>query len=184
MKLSLTHSLILLACILISCNKVKEAGHKVKEAGKNTVQKAKHKVKKVAERQVQKVVDVVFPPFDSDKPDTENNKIRFRDFIQVELTPDIKNIYCYDEAIGIDATYKFSFNCSPATSKKIIEKHNLIQDTIYVQGDVEFSRDFFWWDSNKISKLPKYNWSNGESYFKSYWYDPLEQKGYFLDFDM
>lgn len=63
--------------------------------------------------------------FDSDKADTENNKARFKESIQVELTQDIKNIYCYGDFFGIDYKILISFNCSPETISKIIKEHNL-----------------------------------------------------------
>ncbi|HTG56789.1 MAG TPA: hypothetical protein VL943_11010 [Niabella sp.] len=56
------------------------------------------------------MIDPLFPPFNSDQPDTEANRKNFRRFLQVDITSDITNIYCFDDAIGLDADYMFSFS--------------------------------------------------------------------------
>ena len=129
------------------------------------------------------LLDIVVPHFDAYKPDTKFNKKRFKNFLQVELTYDIKNIYCFDNAIGIDACYQFSFNCDTATVRKIIEKHQLKLDTIsdYMFG---LQYDFEWWDKKKIENLDLYSWADDRRYFKYFWYDKTEQKAYYFDFDM
>ncbi|QHT72162.1 hypothetical protein GXP67_25140 [Rhodocytophaga rosea] len=128
--------------------------------------------------------DTIFPQFDPAKPDSDNNKIRFKDFIQVEITPDVKNIYCFDDVIGIDQDYMFSFNCSQATSDKIIEKHHFIADTLNLDNGFGIQHDFEWWDKDRIEQLQKYSWTDGKHYHKYYWYDLQAQKAYFFDFDM
>ncbi|NDV43053.1 hypothetical protein GTK07_06900 [Muricauda sp. 40Bstr401] len=135
-------------------------------------------------KQTDKVVDKVFPPFDSDKADTENNKRRFKDFIKVELTEDVKNIYCFDDAIGIDADYMFSFTCNSQTSDKIIKTHNLTRDTNNSDNGFNLQHDFDWWDKDKISQLVKYSWTNGGQYYKYYWFDNENNKAYYFEFDM
>ena len=79
----------------------------------------KNKTKEGIKEQTRKIINKVFKPFDYDKPDTENNKKRFIDFLKVKISPDVKNIYCFDDAIGIDADYMFAFNCDLKTSEKI-----------------------------------------------------------------
>jgi len=128
------------------------------------------------------LIDNVFPHFDAYKPDTKFNKKRFKDFLQVELTDDIKNIYCFGDAIGIDAYYLFSFNCDTATVRKIIEKHQFKLDTI-ANRTFGFQDDFEWWDKKKIEKLDLYTWE-GDRYFKHFWYDSTEQKAYYFDYDI
>jgi len=130
------------------------------------------------------LVDKVVPHFDADEPDTKFNLKRFDDFINVERTPDIKNIYCFDDAIGIDADYQFSFNCNSATAERIIKKHQLELNKITTDYAFGFQNDFKWWDKNKIEKLDLYSWNDGEQYFKYFWFDITEQKAYFFDFDM
>ena len=153
---------------------------RIKEKGKNLAARTEQKVKDKSKDLVNKVA----PQFDADQPDTKFNKERFRDFLQVELTPDIKNIYCFDDAIGIDADYQFSFNCDPLTSKRIIEKHKLTLDTVTTDYAFGLQNDFSWWDKKKIEKLKLYSWNDGGQYFKYFWYDAAEQKAYFFDFDM
>ena len=80
-------------------------------------------------------MDKISPKFDAYHPDTEFNKKRFKDFLKVALSPDIKNIYCFDDAIGIDADYQFSFNCNKSTAE-LIRKRN--EGSFMIQSQATF----------------------------------------------
>lgn len=129
-------------------------------------------------------MDKVSPKFDAYHPNTEFNKKRFKDFLKVALSPDIKNIYCFDDAIGIDADYQFSFNCNKTTAELIRKKNNLKIDTITSDFAFGLQNDFSWWDKKKIEKLQLYSWKGEQEYYKYFWYDDEEQKAYFFDFDL
>ena len=178
MKRLIQLSLILILILgTISCGRIKNKTEQL-------ANKVKEKTKEELRDQTQKAIDKLYPPFDYDKPDTENNKKRFKDFLKVDITQDVKNIYCFDDAIGIDADYMFAFNCNPTTSNKIIEVHKLEIDTLNSDNGFGMQDDFEWWNKKRIEKLQKYSWTDGESYFKYYWYDKEENKAYFFDFDM
>ena len=108
---------IIFALIIVSCDRIKNKGQ---ELADKTEQKIIAKSKDL--------VDKVVPHFDAHKSDTKFNKERFTDFLKVDLSPDIKNIYCFDDAIGIDADYMFSFNFDTTTARRIIEKHQFKLD--------------------------------------------------------
>jgi hypothetical protein len=165
--------LLLPALLLVSCDRIRNKSREVAGASK---QKAKEEAEALA--------DKLHPRFDSDTPDTKYNKARFADFVQVDLTPDIKNIYCFDDAIGIDADYQFSFNCDTATARRIIEKHQLQPDTSATDYGFGLQTDFPWWDKKKIEKLTLYKWKGDQEYYRYFWYDKKEGKAYFFDFDM
>lgn len=154
-------------------NKTEEVAKKVKKETEEQIQK-----------QSQKVKEKLYPTFDHDKPDTENNKKRFKDFIKVKITDDVRNIYCYDDAVGIDSDYMFSFYCSSETSEKIKEKHDLTMDTLNSDDGFGMQDEFDWWDKDRIKELDKYSWTNGDQYYKYYWYDEENGKAYFFDFDI
>ncbi|WP_442844482.1 hypothetical protein [Leeuwenhoekiella sp. H156] len=137
----------------------------------------------ITEKKTQ-VKDKLFPTFDSEISDTPANKRRFAEFIKVKLSPDVKNIYCFDDAIGINSDYMFSFSCNEATAQEIIEIHNLDIDTINVDNAFSLQHDFDWWNKEDIRKLQKYSWSNGNNYHKYFWYDSRLEKAYFFDFDL
>ena len=178
MKLAVNIVVILIMISGISsCDRIKNKAERVAD---KIEKKATNKVKV----QARKVTDKVFPVFDSDVADSKNNRERFKDFIKVELTPDIRNIYCFDDAIGIDADYMFAFNCDLTTSNRIIKMHNLTIDTISSDNAFGLQNDFEWWKKEEIAKLTKYSWTNGEHYFKYFWYDSVNKKAYFFDFDM
>jgi len=170
-------TILILTNGLISCGRIRNKSEQV-------IENVKEKTKKELREQTQKVIDKVYPPFDHDKPDTENNRKRFADFLKLKITPDVKNIYCFDDAIGIDADYMFAFNCNEMTSKKIIGINKLTIDTLNSDNGFGMQHDFEWWDKDKIEKIKKYSWTDGNQYFKYYWYDKENEKAYFFDFDM
>lgn len=157
---------------------------KVKNKGKEVAHNAKEKVKSEVEQQINKAISKVFPPFDSDEPDTENNKQRFKEFLQIELTEDIHTIYCFDDAIGIDADFMFSFHCNKATSQRIIDKHLLTIDTENRDNAFGLQHDFDWWDKPRISQLQTYIWTNDNRFYKYFWFDEENEKAYYFVFDM
>jgi hypothetical protein len=162
-----------LTLLLPACNKIKS---KTQELADKTEQKVKDKSKDLPNQ--------IIPHFDAYTPDTKFNKERFKDFLQVELTPDVKNIYCFDDAIGIDADYQFSFNCDSSTARRIIEKHNLSLDKETTDYAFGMQNDFPWWDKKKIEKLDLYSWKGERQYYQYFWYDAKEQKAYYFDFDL
>jgi hypothetical protein len=162
--------------LICSCDRL---GQKADHAKDVIAEKTKEEVSKLTDKAANKI----FPPFDSDKPDTDNNKKRFTDFIKVDLSADIKNIFCFDDAIGIDADYMFSFNCDRTTARNIIEKHQLKLDKETTDYAFGLQHDFEWWDKKKIEKLDLYSWQGDHQYFKYFWYDNTEQKAYYFDFD-
>ncbi len=104
--------------------------------------------------------------------------------MKVEITSDISGIYCFDNAIGIDADYMFSFKCNPETSEKIIKIHVLVIDSTNTDNGFSMQHDFDWWDKKRISQLDKYSFTNEQGYHKYYWYDNENGQAYFFDFDM
>lgn len=172
MKFYITFWFVLLL-LLGACDRVK---NKTKE------------LKDQVEQSVKDGIDMVFPTFDPYEADTEVNKERFRDFLQVELTPDIHNIYCYADQMGIDAKYQFGFYCDSNSVSRIIDKHSLkpIQsDTSLVFPDPKgLQTAFDWWEIDKVNQLPTLAWTDGGQYFKYFWYDKSVSKAYYMEFDM
>ncbi len=143
---------------------------------------------KTAGKFAKTTIERVFPTFNSDIPDTEANKKNFRAFLKIDITPDINNIYCFDDAIGANADYMFSFNCDSITVKKIIERNELKKDSLIGNNAEGMQHDFFWWDKKKIRELERYSWnSNNEkkkNIYKFFWYDKDNQKAYYFEYDM
>lgn len=133
------------------------------------------------------VIEKIFPPFDSDITDTEANKKNFRNFLKVEITPDVKNIYCFDDAIGQDADYMFAFDCDTITKNKIAEEHLLVRDSISQNVGEFMQHDFPWWDKEKLKTLPTYYWNSeeeGKNLHKLFWYDEKNGKAYYFEYDL
>ena len=147
------------------------------------IKKGKEKTTAIAKT----VVEKIFPTFDSDKPDTEANKKNFQEFLKVDITPDIKNIYCFDDAIGQDADYMFSFDCNALTAKKIIERHELKKDSLPGNNPESMQHDFFWWDNKRINELKSYSWNSDferKNIYKIFWFDEKNQKAYYFEYNL
>ncbi len=164
---------IAIGLTLFSCEKVKRKGSEV-------VDKTKQQIKDKEDD----VVDKVIPTFDSEKPDTKFNKKRFKESFGFAPTQDISKIYCFDDQIGIDSKFLFSFKCDTSTRDRIIKHLNLVQakePNNYSRGLWE---SFPWWDSLKIVTLkPFWNKSDHEIY-RYLWYDKDRKMAYYIDFDL
>lgn len=167
--------LILVPALLLvcSCNRARQKGNELAgRAQEKLAQKSKS------------LIDKVLPQFDPYTADTQYNKQRFREMLQIGLPADVHHIYGYAEDIGIDATYQLAFNCSPATAEKIITTLQLTRDTLMLQAGAGMQREFDWWSLKKIESLPLYSAKGAHEYYRYFWYDKQEQKGYYLDFDL
>ena len=153
---------------------------RIKNKSKELVHKTTEKISERADD----LEDKVIPKFDPETPDSKYNKKRFKDFLKVPVTEDVKNIYCSSDAIGIDASYQFAFNCSRTTADNIIKNLELKIDKSKESGGYGIHHDFNWWDLEKIKLLDLYSYNFENNYFRCFWYDELEQKGYFFDYDM
>jgi hypothetical protein len=158
--------------------------HQARQKGKELVQQTEQKAKDKITAHSKTAADKIIPQFDAYTPDTKFNKERFAEFIQVPLTPDVTNIYCFADNIGIDADYQFSFQCDTNTVKRIIAKHQLKPDAGNNDFAAGLQSDFKWWDKKKIASLPLYSWQGEHEYHKYFWYDKTAQQAYFFDFDM
>ena len=169
--MKLSDFILFALCTLVACDRIKNKVHDIRDT---TYEKVKNESDELAEN--------ISPQFDADRPDTKSNQLRFKDFLQIELSQDIKNLYCFDDAIGIDADYMFAFNCDSSTAEKIKVKHLLKPDT---KNDYGFGmqHDFDWWDKKKIEQLDLYSWNKGQ-YYKFFWYDQKEKKAYYFEFDL
>ncbi|MNS30647.1 hypothetical protein D3C72_626830 [compost metagenome] len=173
MKINLL-GLLFLAIVINSCDRIR-----------STTNRSIKEFKEVVSNESDKLVDKVIPTFDSYKSDTEFNKKRFKNFLQIELTSDVKNIYCYADEMGIDQNYQFSFNCDTSTVIRILQKHQLRLDTATSYGfSAELQKEFVWWKCNDIKKLPMYSWKGDNEYYKYFWYNQKTRKAYYLDFDL
>ncbi|MEO6549292.1 MAG: hypothetical protein ABIN94_14920 [Ferruginibacter sp.] len=129
------------------------------------------------------LVDKVIPTFDSFKPDTKFNKKRFEEFFGFAPTPDVKEIFCFGDQVGIDSKFLFSFKCDTSTKNKIVTNLHLTQADKPDNFSNGLWQSFLWWDSAKISTLNPY-WMKGEhEYYRYLWFDQSKQTAYYIDFD-
>ncbi|MDU1892913.1 MAG: hypothetical protein E6767_19710 [Dysgonomonas sp.] len=121
--------------------------------------------------------------FDHDKADTKNNKGKFKDYLKVDLTPDVKDIYCFGDFIGIDSSVYFSFTCDSTTIQRIIDRNNLVLSDSYDRG-LSLNYNFTWWDEEKIAKIRPYKTDEGGNLIQYLWYDKENKKAYYQKFSI
>jgi hypothetical protein len=173
---SFKHKYILIVIFLItilSCDKIKGKSHE-------TINKSKQKI---AEEK-SALGDKIITHYDPYHPDTKFNKKRFSEFFLFNPTPDVKNIYCYADEMGIDHKYQFSFNCDVTTINKIISNLHLKSGIVDDNNGNDLWQDFSWWDSLKIKKLKPFSKKGNHEAYWYLWYDTLNTKAYYFSFDM
>jgi hypothetical protein len=173
MKQKKLFSFIVLTLALFSCGRLKNTGQEFVE---NSGQKIKDKG--------EQLTDKIIARYDADTADTKWNKLRFAEFFGFNPTPDVKNIYCYADEIGIDHDYTFSFNCDTSTVNKIVSYLELTQSDKPDNYGEGLQHDFKWWDKNKIQKIKPYLKKGDHQTFWYLWYDKNESKVYYFEFDM
>ncbi len=159
--------------LLTSCNRIKNNGRQL-------MAKTEEKIRDTRDKGVDKII----PTFNAYTPDTKFNKKRFREFLEVEPTADVKGIYCYDDAIGIDADYVFAFTCDDSTIQKIVKQLKLVKTVKDSAFGLGFGPNLPWWDTAIISTIDPY-WKKGaHETFWYLWYDKNSKNAYFQTYDM
>lgn len=167
-----------LLSLMLSCGRIRWKGREVVEEGKQ----------KIAHGKVV-VLDKVWPQFDAGTADTRNNKKRFHEFMHFDAGPDVMDLYCWDDRIGINSSFFFGFRCQDTTIKRVI---NVLHLQPY-RGQIdsltgEWSGSLFqcrmpWWDSAAIQRIIPYVNKEDRLYWYL-WYDTKREMAYFETFDM
>lgn len=122
--------------------------------------------------------------FDSGKSDTKANLNNFKDFLDVPLSADVKNIYCYADEIGIDHLYQFAFQCNKITFESIISKQQLKRSKGPDNYSMGLWKEFSWWDEAFIETATPYFKKEEHEIYTYLWYDEKQGNAYYLTFDM
>jgi len=155
---------------IISCNKIKD---KSAEVSRETKRKVKDKSKDL--------VNDLFPLFDATVADTKYNKERFKEFLEIELTPDVKNIYAYGDFLGADYKVLIAFRCDSSTLKRIILTKKMAISTNESPG-LHFPEEFTWWNKEITNKTKPYKIKDGQGEYL--WYDAIKGNAYYEQFSL
>lgn len=102
----------------------------------------------------------------------------------MDATPDVKNLYCAEDAIGIDADYEFVFDCDDSTIAKIVKNLQLKKISKDSVTANDFADNLSWWDKADMATIDPY-WKKGEHETYWYlWYNKKKKHAYFMTYDM
>ncbi len=164
---------IALIILLPSCNRLTQKGKKAVTQAKNEIREQK-----------ENLVDKAFPTFDSYHPDTKFNKLRFKEFFGFTPTPDVSEIYCFGDMMGIDSKFQFAFNCDTTTRNRIVTHLNLKRDTVAGNFGSGLWQPFIWWDSAAIVSILPYRRKGAHELYQYFWFDSVKNKAYYQEFDL
>jgi hypothetical protein len=165
---------------LFSCDRIKRKGDAVVDKTKRTVSQT---TQKISDKKNQ-LVDNVFPTYDNGKADTENNKKRFKEHLQVDLTSDVKDIYAYGDFLGVDYKVLIAFTCDQTTIDKIIAVKKMQLTTSKDDDGLFFLDEFKWWDKDKIELLEPYKVGKEAEYWQYLWYDPKTGQAFYEEYSL
>ena len=105
-----------------------------------------------------------------------------------EAGPDVKNLYSWDDRIGINSSFFFAFQCHDTTVKKIISELHMYPYRDTSNSVMGWSGSLYqcgmrWWDSTGIQQINPYV-SKKERLYWYLWYDTKKHIAYFETFDM
>ena len=170
----------LLLITLFACDRIKSKGH-------NIVDKTKEKAIETRQQIIEKkneLIEKAFPTYDCYKADTENNKKRFKELLQTDITTDIKNLYTYGDFMGADYKVLIAFTCDRSTIARIIDSKKMKQAASAEDNGLQFLVEFDWWNKKKIEKLVPYKTGKENEYWKYLWYDPKTRQAFYEEFSL
>ena len=165
---------------LSSCDRLKRKGQKAVDKTKEKVAETNQNIN----AKKNQLVDKVFPIYDSGKPNTENNKKRFKEHLQVDLTSDIKNIYAFGDFLGADYKVLISFGCDTATLNKIVTAKAMTISTVDNDDGLLFLDEFIWWDKKAIDKINPFKIGKEYESWQYLWYDKESKTAYYEEFSL
>jgi hypothetical protein len=171
---------IVLLLTLLSCDRIKRKGDNIVDKTKQAASETKQKMSKTKNE----LIDIVFPTYDNGKADTESNKRRFKEHLQVDLSQDIKNIYAYGDFMGIDYKVLIAFYCDTATINKIVTRKKMILSKQDFDYGLSFGAEFSWWDKKTIEGIKPYKVGKEYEYWEYLWYDQRNKVAYYEAFSL
>ena len=130
------------------------------------------------------LIDKAFAPSGFSKPDSESNKNRFKEYLNVDLTKDIKNIYSYADFFGADYKILVSFSCDTSTISKIIKSKGLTLSNDENDNGLSFGEEFPWWDKKAIENIKPFKEGKELEYWKYLWFDKERKTAYYEEFSL
>ncbi|RYZ43527.1 MAG: hypothetical protein EOP49_27860 [Sphingobacteriales bacterium] len=167
---------LFVALALLSCDRLAKKGSSVA-----------NRVKDAAARKMEDAEDKAIAKFEPGTPDTRFNKKRFAEFFKFAPGPDVRNIYCYADRMGIDSKFQFGFACDTSTLNRIILAERLHKAA--PEDGYEFSRlleptEFSWWQNKDLESRTPFLRNDNERAYTCLWYDTTLGKAWYLTYDM
>jgi hypothetical protein len=162
--------------LLFSCDRVKRKGRQLSDKASKEIDQAKQKISDKK--------DKLFPAYDSGKPDTESNRKRFKEHLQVAVSEDVKDIYTYGDFLGVDYKVLIAFTCDTSTIARIVQAQGLELSQQDMDTGLFFLDELPWWDKKIIENIRPYKQGKEYEYWKYLWYDVKNKKAYYEEFSL
>ena len=115
--------------------------------------------------------------YNSETPDTIENKKSFEFHLGVPVSEDVRDILAYAE-LWTDSIYLFSFQAEESTIENILKIKQMSMQEM-VESPIE--KDLVWWDEDLIDTFQKYHYSDDRS-SRVLWYDEKNKQAFYQEF--
>lgn len=178
-----TSLIILLSMAFIGCDSMGDKAGKLKEKAEKSIAETYAATEDVIDRTKEKVNKLMLG-YDADKPDTENNRNHFFDYLKVKPGKDVKDLYTYGNYRGIDYKVLIAFKADKATIDSIISIKELKLSTEEHDHGLMLKEQFHWWDNKTINGLQPYKRDVDAEHCEYLWYDHKTGKAWYLEFSL
>jgi hypothetical protein len=118
------------------------------------------------------------------KPESIYNKKRFQEYLEIEPTEKVKNIYTYGDFLGADYKVLISFTTDRETIATIVKIKNMNLSEVETDDGLGFTEEIPWGDRDKIESLQPYKIGKEDEYWKYLWYDTKTNQAFYEEFSL
>jgi hypothetical protein len=121
--------------------------------------------------------------YDCDEPDTPANQEGFERHFGFAVPASVSDLYYFADELGADVKYQIGFKTDQETIERIASELDLVQEE--PEFRVRLAHEFDWWDKDIVESLTPYWRSNQDNdYYWFLWFDPTNQRAYYIEFSL
>ncbi|MBW8683363.1 hypothetical protein [Chitinophaga rhizophila] len=129
-------------------------------------------------------MEEVFPTYHSTTPDTDDNKKRFREHLEVDATPDVRGLYTYTDFMGADYEVLIAFTCDKQTISNIVRRNGMKLSADTGAARILMNGGPAWWKSGAMERLVPYQAGDEDGFWQYLWYNPVTGEAFYKEFSL